>query len=824
MPTIDQLAAVTSVSDTDELLVSQADVAHKATRAQLLAGVQPALAVPQGTLLGRVSSGLGAPETITVGANLTLANATLSAPPAFSIAAQAVGGPPGAGDLVAISQGGQIAAVTYAAFAAGFAGIAGLNATGFAAAPTGGVGSRRLGDLLSDAITVESFGAAGDGTTDDTAAFAAAIGSGRALRLDGRVYAIAGCLNFDLPTAVIGVAGQTVLRRTAASPAGAWITASGSTLLVDGVVFDGGSLAATDTAVVSVTNTCTTVSMQDCQFLHATGPTTGHGVLIDGAAGTGVTIVGCRFAGNSLDGLHVANSAAIDVADCAAVGNGGSGITVAAGIDCRVSGNFCSDNTVGIAVGSWQTATGSTPAGLHDIRNNLCIGNSCWGLAVGGTGPNIVGNTLSGNGSLETGGGLTCRVAGAQITGNHVIGGAQGLDLCTSYDSVVGHNYVSGAGTGVIAAGCQNVVVTDNFLLRNGWAVSVPAFCQALSAARTGPITIDRNWIGFTTAQGGGIQLLDGVQGAAISDNDLNGWGSATGAQALWLHTDAAIVRGNRWNNAAQVSVQPATVAGLSALVVPDAADAVLVTGAPPAVNSVLTAHQVDTLGQITFIRLLQPGSGYTQAQVTISGNGAGASVQAVCSNGQVVGFIVANPGSGYGSIGASADVTITGDGSGATAQAFVGLPVLAGRQLRLTCLAPVRLRLAGSSPLQQSWSQYDLSVPAFGAVDLVGAFGGWYGVQSPPVDYVAPTGNGGAVFQSVGGGDVFLRPSAGGSLRLSSAVEPAGCTCSVGRGSPNGMVTAPPGSDFRNLNGGGGNTFWIKCSGTDDQGWIAVA
>jgi hypothetical protein len=45
-----------------------------------------------------------------------------------------------------------------------------------------------------------------------------------------------------------------------------------------------------------------------------------------------------------------------------------------------------------------------------------------------------------------------------------------------------------------------------------------------------------------------------------------------------------------------------------------------------------------------------------------------------------------------------------------------------------------------------------------------------------------------------------------------------------IGRGSPVGVVVAPPGSDYRNLNGGAGATFWVKASAQDASGWVAVA
>lgn len=182
------------------------------------------------------------------------------------------------------------------------------------------------------------------------------------------------------------------------------------------------------------------------------------------------------------------------------------------------------------------------------------------------------------------------------------------------------------------------------------------------------------------------------------------------------------------------------------------------------------------------------------------------------------------NPGSGYGPIGANATATIIGDGEGAAATAYVGLPVLTGRALRLTCNTTTQFAITGTSPPQQNWTNFPFTVPALGAVEFEGAFGTWRAISFPATDYLAPTGGGGAILQSVAGGDVTLRPGSGGELYIASAVEQTGCTSNVGRGIPTGSISAPPGSDFRNLDGGAGNTFWIKLSGSDASGWIAIA
>jgi hypothetical protein len=71
---------------------------------------------------------------------------------------------------------------------------------------------------------------------------------------------------------------------------------------------------------------------------------------------------------------------------------------------------------------------------------------------------------------------------------------------------------------------------------------------------------------------------------------------------------------------------------------------------------------------------------------------------------------------------------------------------------------------------------------------------------------------------------DVVLRPGAGGRLRLANDAEPTGCLSLVGRGVPEGGQAAPPGSDYRNLDGVAGETLWIKTDGTAATGWVPVA
>ncbi|WP_249676036.1 hypothetical protein [Acidocella sp. C78] len=213
-------------------------------------------------------------------------------------------------------------------------------------------------------------------------------------------------------------------------------------------------------------------------------------------------------------------------------------------------------------------------------------------------------------------------------------------------------------------------------------------------------------------------------------------------------------------------------------------------------------------------------GANYTTATVSISGTGSGAAAGAWIANGAVIGVYITAAGSGYG---AGTQVNISGDGTGATASVQVGLPVLESRRLEIECLAPVRFASAGSVPAQENWTGAPLTVPAGATIEWRGHAGAWQAARFIQSDYLAPSADGSVTLGSQAG-DVRLGPATGGAVRLISPTEPTGCVALIGRGSPLGAVTAPPGSSYRNLDGGAGATFWIKQTATDATGWTAIA
>jgi hypothetical protein len=150
MPTIDDLAPAISASDSDEFIVSQAGIARKITRAQVLNGVQTQLTLPANTLLGGIGTGMGAPQVITVGRNLSFNGSTLSATASpFVLTALPSGTVPAGGDLIAISQAGTDVAVTYGQLLNGISGVANINLSQALVTPIGTTSGQTLAQLTA---------------------------------------------------------------------------------------------------------------------------------------------------------------------------------------------------------------------------------------------------------------------------------------------------------------------------------------------------------------------------------------------------------------------------------------------------------------------------------------------------------------------------------------------------------------------------------------------------------------------------------------------------------------------------------------------------
>ncbi|WP_297369521.1 right-handed parallel beta-helix repeat-containing protein [Acidocella sp.] len=852
MPTIGQLPLAGSVSDGAEMAIYQNGQTLAATRAQLLAGTQAALTVPQNTVLGGIGPGAAAPAPIAIGANLVLSGSTLSAVAApFVVSGLPAGVEPGAGDIVPLGQGGANVGVSYGRFLAGLGGVAGVPGGNLVATATGAVTARTLANLAANAVSIEDFGAVGDGVTDDSAALLAAIAGGAPVRLGAKTYAIAGeCDIAGASCVIVGVPGLSVLQRSAQSKAGtsspsAWISVSAANFYADGVVFDANNAVLGDYMAVAVQGTCTKSLITRCGFKNAQGATRGHGLtyLASDPTVTAHQVEDCEFSANAGHGLYAYAVDALSITNCRAHDNGGNGIYVDSfdptfvlkARDVHIVANSCWNNGVGILVGNFVannlsatplTYGNSNPDILGAVvASNNCFSNREYGIYISGRNILVSGNLCANNSTTATfGAGILCDTGYCKITGNMVAGATPfGIDCGGSIYTEVDNNYINGAGVGLNIGGGQYCTARSNFIQDcTGIAIGVQnvesnGFGDNFGLSCTG-LSIIGNWINYS---GGalGIMVRDGAQDIVIKDNIVEAQPGAPLTNALSAYTDTVTLRGNLLNYTSRFKISPATVNGLYTLTVPDLADAVAVTQASAPVASIMTATAVQVVGQVTFIKVTVQGLGYTTATVTISGAGSGAAAIPWISGGKIIGIQMTSFGSGYGT---TTTVTITGDGAGAAAVAQVGLPVWQNRELAIDCLVATEFAAGGSSPAQTNWTGAPITVPAGASIDWVGNAGGWRAARFTQADYVSPNGDG-SVTITTRSGDISLKPMGGGTVRIKSATEATGAEELIGRGSPLNTVSAPAGSTYRNLNGGVGASFWVA-QAAGSANWVAVA
>jgi Right handed beta helix region len=850
MPTIDQLQTAVASSDTDVLAASQSGDTRKVTRAQLLAGLQPAISVPPGAILGNSTAAASAPLSITVGSNLTIANGTISAPAPFVIGGLPAGAVPAPTDLVPLSQSGTANAVPYSTFLSSLATLPGFDASPLHAMASGATTSRSFAALLADAVSIEDFGAAGNGTTNDSAAFLAAIAAGVPIRLGPKTYIVDGPIMFTSATclSIVGVPGQTVLRRLTQGTGSAWIVMTAPLIHVSGVIFDSNTSLTGGSNGVSIAASCLRSTFERCAFTNAVS---GAGLLFSTSdpAFARHAVIGCEAYGN-MTGVSCVAADGLTVSACHLHDNTVAGLYVDY-VDpnhviksrlATIVGNQCWNNQIGIVVGDYATSYVTPPVITNEtadaflclIASNICHDNTEYGIVAQGYNLLVHGNVVYNNGGTNpNNGGILANAWASSVTGNVVSNHAGfGIDAGAANFTMIADNLVTTSRIAINAGGAQEPRITGNSIAAASYYGIViynnetNAGGSAIGVASVN-CSITENVIDITTG-GSGILLIDGPQNVYVARNNFIAPAANTGLCLLPL-TNTATIEGNTINGSPSVSIENPYVpgngnfSGLTSLLYLDAIDAVSITAGSAAIQSIrsLNANNYDVY--VTFVTLTAGGSGYTSAP-TVSfsgGGGSGASATAFITNGAVIGFRMVSLGSGYSS---APTVTLSGGGgSGAAAIAFIGIPVQPNKRLRVYCGVPVQWAVAGSSPAQSTGSGVAITTPANSEIEWVGLDAGWYASRYQQTDYVQPASDGSVTLHSISG-NVRLHPAGSGAVCWVNDSQATGCTTTIGSGTPQGVVTAQPGSDYRNLTGSAGSIFWVKQTGTGSTGWVAIA
>jgi parallel beta-helix repeat protein len=578
----------------------------------------------------------------------------------------------------------------------------------------------------SENYNVLLYGATGNGSTDDTAAFTAAgtaaAAAGRAIYIPGGTYIVN---NWTPPTNTL-VYGDgmhdSILKRPNSAASNASVvnlTATGVTLrdlCVDGNKANQ-TLGSNNVSITSGYN----YQLERVWFKNAKAASGyGSGLAIsstsDQTNDTVTQVLGCVSSENDGAGVSIDECWNVTIDGNRATNNGGAGITLV-NLDAPIEpasqryisiiNNVCLDNSAsGIAVLGTTTDNimpvySSLQAFNIIVSGNRCRGNAAYGIGLQGQLMECINNQCYENGGTTSGfyGGILFN-AYSSICSNNICNSNAfyGIDAGGSVDSIVCDNICStngnataNGGVGINIGGSTDTSCDDNVLINNGAlgagaGIGIQCAAYELSGSgagfpyRTSNVSICNNMIVLTVSTQGGVYVKQGGDGLVVQNNSVRG-GSAN--LAFLFETDSIRADNNVRVNDATIGGH--AIASAATLVIPDYCDVVSITGSTDITGGIRSYSQNLYHEKVAWLEITNGGSGYTSAP-TVSfsgGGGSGAAATAyVGTGGAVTSILMTNHGSGYTS---TPTVSFSGGGgSGAAATAQVGVPNRIGRKVTL--------------------------------------------------------------------------------------------------------------------------------------------
>lgn len=243
---------------------------------------------------------------------------------------------------------------------------------------------------------VRHYGATGNGTTDDSAAFVAALAASDHVFVPPGTYAIASSVNVGSNKTVRGAGiGATTLKRTANFAAGVLNANGNSNVTVEHLTFDGNYPTISTTTVDELDLNGTDNVARYCEVKAFSK----YGIL---AQGTRPQVVGCRITG--VNSATVGSEMGIVASGAGALIRGCTirdvrlNAVIVQGANVRVQGNYFRNNhpSTGPGGGHVLTDTGGNDALIEDNVIVVRGGNETYGIELNASGAVVQGNTIDG--------------------------------------------------------------------------------------------------------------------------------------------------------------------------------------------------------------------------------------------------------------------------------------------------------------------------------------------------------------------------------------------------------------------------------------------
>jgi hypothetical protein len=669
----------------------------------------------------------------------------------------------------------QWAAAPAAAIAAGLPHAAMAALSGAAASAPGAGGAPGGAELP---LIDTAFGAVGDGVTDDTAAILRAFRSAKPFRFGPKTYVYKGLYRIDVALVeAYGVPSQTRLLRRGSSPAETYagLLFQAATVILDGVIFDGGGALANNPWNVVVTAPAARVEITRCRFTEARG-NLGIGLGLFGAPQVqpqSHTVDDCEFDNCDNTGLMLSAITTGQVTRNRVHDVRIAGIAVAS-FDAddyqpahpyagkvRTERLMIGENLawncgqVGMSVSAGQPPVYKDPhhpsgwpmygAPVHPeafrtvVRDNFAWDCGSYGLSVAGDYINVEGNILGRiNGcpaALNTSGygvGMFgCMLSGgmrwSRIAGNIAVGydAAGARSVPWGFDIGSGGNWgliednilvgIDGAGLNLGAA--AGLTARNNICYDCRVGISVWNLESDGTAGGMDNVFATGFWLAgnrcFLSRGQSGIIAMDNPQGAIRGNDFVSLDGFADPVLAIAANGGAIEVSENTWNTSRR---WPATLNQAREMIVPDGADEVVVN-APrgTAIAAVFTHTASEVRSGIGWVTMGVTGSGYSVADTTMTVvDSSGHGSGAVLQPWIWNGGIIGARVSqrGSGYSPATTTLSIRGSGRGAAGMVNVGIPIPRAKWLRLI--------------FAEAGSVSGVPVPRHGVISLTEINGGW--------------------------------------------------------------------------------------------------